>query len=135
MADDSSRRRLRRDGKRALPSAVAVPRRVVALGKLRAPSPHKRKDAKLIDETMDTQVKQLAAVKEVAAIIGLAALPSFTVRILSVSHYDLSTALALLQNSPLVPFTYSSVMLAAPILSWWAGLFILAYQQQRYPIR
>lgn len=84
---------------------------------------------------IDAKVKQLTSVKDVAATIGLIALPAFSLRVLSVSNYDLNTALALLQNTPLISFIYTHVMLIAPLLSQAAGVIILVYQQRHYPIR
>jgi hypothetical protein len=54
---------------------------------------------------------------------------------LSVSHYNLDTALALFQNSPIATFIFDNMVLIAPVLSFAAGVALLAYQQRRYPLR
>lgn len=92
------------------------------------------KKAEFSEESIDAKVKQFISVKDVAATIGLIALPAFSLRVLSVSHYDLNTALALLQNSPLVSFTYANFVTIIPLLSYVAGVAILIHQQRRYPI-
>jgi hypothetical protein len=94
-----------------------------------------RKKTELSEESIDAKVKRFTSVKDVVATIGVISLPAFSLRVLSVSHYDLNTALALLQNTPLVSFIYANVMDITPLLSSAAGAAILVLQQRRYPFR